>query len=792
MDTDGFALHLGHGVYLLADGSVVDKPPPAAVVSETESVLPFDAKTLRDTLGDVKKALDGIRASKDVQLALRVFAGVDDAKAFLGILAGISAVIGALAPVTAVVAAFMSVLTALDVFRSGPSDTEKMILERIDALRARSEALAQVINAKKLAEHRGAITDLTTESANIARLATSTAPPTQAEVDNAITRLSSVKQAATAAIGLLTDQATWQWPFNRPAYQTLEAINSKLVRPDGSGGWAPVRLPANDEVKTDHRLMAPMACYATSAFLASIRAVDPAHRSNGNHRDEITTLATKLRERARGLLEQGIARTHYTEADFSVTLMRWGKSPVLHPSESPWHVGAVDMRAYDDTFFRLNTSPDRPDQGRQYGALTWKWVPPRARLRRAPFQGEYAWVLENPAECAADANALAAQRYAELLAASGYYQLLQTAALCDSEAAEPSQSQTVRDQAVWLMSWQHEQEDREVSVRIPFTNQVISADAHQTTYSSRAIVSARTAGISRGIRAARYKVALRALDVTRPVEEDGSPAYLGYQNPRYRPANPGGPRNVLDLSLDPFSLVDEAYLVPEWTTSPLGSQIVQPARPVSLRAPTFSWWVPVPELDISDLVAGVGPMGELLRPKRFTLVPGSPAFDVPFFGLAWSPPSHAQEREVSTVPVQIDCALRWEGSDLWITLDARTQDRSFVVFVVIEEHFLHSGQVMHTAIAVPFAGSRVDVPESFFEREKKAWSAVGPAIRAAIPLHIPTLDDIRPPGPVDTWRVTQAVRDLVTGELTRLETDDPALLRRVTVEFPPASLRIPG
>jgi hypothetical protein len=70
--------------------------------------------------------------------------------------------------------------------------------------------------------------------------------------------------------------------------------------------------------------------------------------------------------------------------------------------------------------------------------------------------------------------------------------------------------------------------------------------------------------------------------------------------------------------------------------------------------------------------------------------------------------------------VTISYELRWLGDQLTVRLKGRPQDRSYVVFLVVEEKLLPSGQWLHTAYRFNSDGYMTFVPGLFFDKEREA------------------------------------------------------------------------
>jgi hypothetical protein len=76
-------------------------------------------------------------------------------------------------------------------------------------------------------------------------------------------------------------------------------------------------------------------------------------------------------------------------------------------------------------------------------------------------------------------------------------------------------------------------------------------------------------------------------------------------------------------------------------------------------------------------------------------------------------------RHVENRSVIVEWEYQWAGSELEVKLQGRSEDRNYVVYLVIEE-MLPSGAVLHSGLAVPMTGALTFVADRFFEQELEA------------------------------------------------------------------------
>ena len=208
-------------------------------------------------------------------------------------------------------------------------------------------------------------------------------------------------------------------------------------------------------------MMVPLATYTAESYLACIRGISPEYRTTGDFRDTLRGFAQKLDDLAQAMRERVLARTIYKREHFAPPWLvpfyevtpasgafLEGGPPTISPTCNRWPVGAIDLRYHDNLYFadflaQLHTSEFHGFPAKtKLGVLNIRWIPPA--ILEPDAYGNYK--ITNPDECAAAANAQSELDYADLLAVSGYPELLQLAALYRNEATEPPTSQTVQGQ----------------------------------------------------------------------------------------------------------------------------------------------------------------------------------------------------------------------------------------------------------------------------------------------------------------------------------------------------------
>jgi hypothetical protein len=456
--------------------------------------------------------------------------------------------------------------------------------------------------------------------------------------------------------------------------------------------------------------------------------------------------------------------------------------PVISPKCSRWPVGALDLLYHDDAFFREFL--DSLWKGEFFGwphetkhaGINLRWIPP-AKLEQAEFGN---WRITNPEECAAAANAQAGKDYADLLSVSGYTDLLQLAALFHHESTEPDRSQTVQPQKPFLYRDPQPSSPTTVSSDDIFLTGVITSNATREPQKCMASATVWTQPIKRP-RPVEYQVRLRTLHSLSGKNRWHETTYDQFQWAQYEqdPANPGFFR--LEITHAAAAL-DDALLLPGWRSSPRDAPLHTEGT-VNLKAHTFDWWIPVkwPFSAFGDFkviaaeLRGAGGFAatqladgasglslDLLRRNpslvetiagnqaRLANEGGAGATQIMSNGdllddsltykaglrdlipeLFWKNGDQdwdGQHRDVQEATIKVDYKLDWEADRLYVTLHNDPADRDYVVYLVLEEKFIGTGQIMHTALPIPVNGQLTYVPQKFFNDESAAMAKAAKAI----------------------------------------------------------------
>jgi hypothetical protein len=835
-----FSLNLGNGVYMDSNGALHNGPVPNVPTYQAPFTLPVDPKKIKDALTSVKDALSDI--SKKGFLHDK-WGKVDEIDKILDILAGIGKLAGYVAPVAAALGVLVDALKLFGVLKDEESGLEKKFDEFKLYMTTHVTALAKLMQSQYLETARSEIDALSkVVNAYAENLRDGAWDPTPEQLAFQHSTLITAHNEKLDGFGRGLAVGSWVADFARSDHTLIWPMLGLLlnvvpgVAKNASAdtpGTMPIAMPA-DGPNFDHRLMFPFASFAIGTYLACIRGISPEYRTTGEFRTELMGFAADLETLATTIRGSVLARTIYTADQFQQIFYDYDNSlripfkltgdsglvPVpdvpnirLKPGVSHWPVGAMDLRYHDDAYFSgflaalaasdaqawaSGTTSTAPTK---LGTMDIRWMPP-ARFMPGPFPHSYQ--IANREECAAAANAQSETDYADLLAMSGYPELMRLSALCRNEATEPSVSETVIPGKVKLYS--NPEPETEVTVQsnpVHFTGQIITATAKRAFQECMCKTKIKTQSVIR-LNPIRYRIVLRTLNSMAGQTGWRDTEYSDFQICTYEenlPDHPGFKR--LQISHG-SSEISAAPLIGDWTSSP--REPIHREGTVSMKATTFDWWVPTPPEpdgaahdDYVDHLTGmiIDPWQGHLEPIGD--VPDMILTDTGFGGrtdqgpsipeLAWqrpkSPPVDGQHRVVREETVHIRYTLDWNRDDLQVTAWNKFSERNYVIYLVVEEQMQSSSNVLHTAVPLPMDGLITRVPVKFFINEASAHAKTAKIIAGLIPKHIPKVGEIVPDDGGVAW-----IRpgDLLTPEgvervMTKLQTENPAFFDEVVTEF---------
>jgi len=766
MSSPTFMIHLGGGLYLDSQGNLHTGPSPGLPVYDLGFQLPIDPSKVHKALTSFKEAVNKALADEDFKSALQNF-GL--ATKLFPILSLVTKIAGFIAPVFFVASVVVDVLKLFGFLKDGPDKLEKLMQERFDELRSSVKAIDELIKVKDLRDVRDKLEGISNALRDYLGKLKNTYPDVDAlEADLRLNRTNHFN--ALNDYRKVFDPSTWLAQFDRAEHTRVwpfmeGVLFTHPVKPANARPGAPnppvVAMRPPDGNHFDHRLLVPMVLYAAETHLACIRGLVPEYRTVGDFREDLKTFSRQIETLAKGMREFVLARTIYRPVQFG-QLNHWevnddglGITPehllTVQQRRSRWSVGAMDLREHNDAFFAnfLDEMFRKEFFGytteTRHGHMNFRWMPP-AKLRRAgrDNDGKRLYQITNPDECADAANKQSEQDYADLLASSGYVELIQVATLLRHEATEPDRSQTVAAEAPRLL--RRSKPAHPVTVESSpraFTPVHITAQASREPQDCAATVRITTQSIKRA-EPVRYKIKLRTLDsiVSGQWLE---PSYDQYQWSRYEPdfSDPGFKRLVLFTSN--LALNDPLDRTLQLTEGSSPRETKRGGDVITMKAHTFDWWIPVrppytldapfskiehrlhrigwngPSLDNTPLAGNDASTRADFQPSSAIVT--APPVDPYIPGISWKGGAKdwdGERREPKETDITIKFSWTWEADRFTVELENLPSDRNYVVYVVVEELLVMSGQWLHTAVPVPITGQLTYVPQRFFDDERRA------------------------------------------------------------------------
>ena len=170
---------------------------------------------------------------------------------------------------------------------------------------------------------------------------------------------------------------------------------------------------------------------------------------------------------------------------------------------------------------------------------------------------------------------------------------------------------------------------------------------------------------------------------------------------------------------------------------------------IEMKAHTFDWWIPIkppfsltvdPEKTFAKLRSKgwTGPLkttvtldGSIKKvPMAYNMELNSDTIQDNIFLPVFNGEQNweGEHRDVSEATVKIEYKFEWNSDQLNISLTNRSTDRNYIVYIVLEEKMIYSGQILHSAFPVAVNGQLTYVPQKFFDDERKAWEKLAKAI----------------------------------------------------------------
>jgi hypothetical protein len=775
MPLPDFEIHLGGGVYIDSAGNVRRgaQPTQDVPVYSPPFALPVDPAKLKDSVSSVEKALKGFTSDPDVRAKFERFGY---ASKILDVLAGAAAIASVIAPVLSVAAFAVSILKMFGLFKGGPTAFEASVQRSLETLQDSYRIVFDGNNQLMVEQNKAYLSDAW-KIVEGYYLLLKNGNPSIEQAQRLFDDMNSRVLGTGPAVDVLLGQLVWSTIFDRNSH-TLWAFHQNQMTTLSGPSSTPAKayFPPDERPAFDHRMMLPIVIFAANAYLACLRGAHPEYRSTGEFAPRLRAMADKLDDLAESMRSFGLGRLVYRPEDFrqvssgDLNLMKLGDRWIplgVKRTCAAWPVGALDLRYHDDAFFagflaglvRAEiTSQPHPTK---MAGIDFRWAPPARIESQRELDGKPGFPpatfrILNPEECAAAANAISENEYADLLSVSGYLELLRVAALVRNEATEPRTSQTVAVRQVATYRDPQPPETVEISSGGRGWVEKTVGRARRVPQKSAVDITVSTQPVKRPW-PIQYKVYLRALNhdaISSWTEREYADYCYAAYNATKRPSSSGGTYTDQNLTIQKFDgLMLDERLIASGTSS---FERAVEEREIDLKVDTFDWWIPelTPSFQISpadlaaatsglnwfDTTAGppaAGPDG--VRPELLTAIGSwsqagvlaSTLNDLRFIGWqngdkTWD----GQKREARRLTARIKYRLAWQGDRLRLQLETRPEDRNFTVFLVIEELLPSTGSLLHTAIPISANGSLTYVPQEFFEREAKAIAAGGKAIAA--------------------------------------------------------------
>ncbi len=771
MSTTAFAIRLGSGFYVDCDGVTYQRRPSAQVIYDFPFKIPIEPSKIEQALTGTKDKLLKFTSNSAGTIEEFKKAGLLLDVQTIAIIAEIGKIAGAMASIVGVAAMAVDLLRVLGFFKSG-NDGNTLLLEKclneIEDVKRTQRNQAYIDNLQKASNAISAIKSLFLETrTHVEKL--NGGNYSVRELKESSEKLRTVYNGkwGPGGIDTLFEEPTWYTTFdqdtNRLVWPTVAHVLYTLPE-SGTDSRIPALFPVQGGTFFNHDVMMRAALWAAETVLASFRAIQPRHRTTRDFAEHLLDMAKSIEGLAQVARKSGLARTIYRREDFVWDEGVWEglqgyevldpdptfpeEMLMISPICSRWPVGAIDLCRHNDPFFRdfllslrRRTWPFGWEHfppltgSSKFGHMDFRWLPP-ARLQRKRFDHlryslgpAWGYVILNPEECAAAANEQAELDYANLIAGSGYLELVRVAALLRTESLEPNSSQTVDIKP--LSQSYDAMPSITVSVESapnPLLPNPITSVAKRQPRFCRAEVMVRISPIPMD-RPLPYKIFLRSLRSITGRADWRDPLYSEYYKALYKEvsANKGDlevSSPVLSITTDRGSLIGEHLI----TSGSNPAEVVEVAGEVDLRAHTFDWWIPVESPyslteDSAVTTANLSSLGSSAStvigsyPSRRS--PAPQVIRDPVWKNAeqnWS----GEKREVMDTTVLVKYRLGWYPDGLSVYIENRPVDRNYVVFLVLEETMPGSSNILQTAIQIPVNGQLTYVPKQFFEDENKA------------------------------------------------------------------------
>ncbi len=753
---DGFAVHLGGGVYLDSSGNIVFGAPTKAQIYQPPGGFKLDTKKIQDAFKDLSDILPRDDDGKKKWTQWGVPSGIVD---FLSKIAGAA---GIVATAISVYVWAIGVLITLMNVMSADDGMSPELGRALLSIKSQLQGVEEINRATNMiAMHAQFDGNIDTVSGLLNRLIVEN--PTGVARAQIFRQMRDVVDQLAVPLSNLRDQE-WATTYDPDQYKGRAFASTLLVFEKSDGTLPGVPMQAPNVTVFDYRLGVPMLLYGATAFTSLVQIAMPWFRSAGMYAGQLRKTADAIDRFVLRMQDECLSRTQYT-ASIVLQQETWpiydlatpgggGPRPFPPVGDITYAVGAFDLVVYNDAFLvdRFVAEFQAKQATGPRGLFNYNWTPPSGTLE----------------DIAAAANEQSEQDYANLQIATGMFRLISTAAWLRFLSTPPTQSQTISGFAADSRTLVDEAPTTATSPPILF-HDVVKHAATLKRYNARNRIRITTqeAGY---VPAFRYKVLLRTVNSVFGKEGWRNRNYVGDVWQADYESTATDPRcRRLKTNFQQGLILSEIVLY----DGPAPSQpYTLPITHASMQAATFDWYLPVVSprsryLDTVDTAIqtarvasnGVGkqtigtggvsihlmgdhslapePMHIMSNPSPLVTRTVDDLVDIiASIGISDVALDKAERRHVKIETVDFDWQLNWAGDQLEVRLFGKPGSRPFQCYVVVEET-VYSGETapdnlanvlgdsqlverIHTPFVAELVNQIVFVPEEFFVEERKA------------------------------------------------------------------------
>jgi hypothetical protein len=786
-----FSVRMASHIYLDSNGNIHGQPVKGVPTYVTDSGdLPFKPEDLEEAEKAFKGAAEKIQNLTDPKsrdnLTLR-WLGINGG--MLSFVKGMGELCAGIASAIPYVGAAIAFLKMFGVF----SDGKDPLVETLKAEFAQTNQLITGFQKRWLESHMlslqtGVLGQVGKTESFVKKLHQyAEIPPTNEEwatLSNERNFLRDQEPNTAGDLLLILDPAHWtSYVEGRKRGEETTAGNP----------WRPLnlyRLPTHSDSPTfsdatpehvgtvempDHRAMVYIVPSLVQAYLLQLKSLLPEHRSVGRSKGNIRKLAIAV-ETLANLTRNNIVRTHFFPSDF-MGEYRTDEIPLVSgfvvPPQSTVSVGSWDLVSpWPPNNLLAAHEAEQVAEGKTVDlerVIYNRPVPSKRVLARWEYKGvsaakEGIWEYPDPDRIAKELNKEAALRYANLLALSGYPQLMQLAGLLRHLYTEPASSEIVAGR--FQPSWKN---GEGISVEIksrPLTpypqligyGQLVPQEMKvKCRFSMQSPFRSITDPVN-------FRVWFRTLPAEPGGEETSYQSHYSTEIEKEPPTD--DTRAPFDRITFRYSGCLDEHLVVEGRSQ--REPVPLESSSITLEADTFDIWVPgydgaggsveEDEREAASLASiresvglgvaeGIGRKSDLID-----LIQGEPARAMNDWGFDSVSQLTGERRNRKSKRESVDFTSSgvWDGPILELELSFPAGCRNFDLYLVVEESvgWGPDSPTRHTPFKIPVSGQMTYVPQEFLAEEanqlKKSRSFWAESIRK--------YSESRRPSPRDPFR----------------------------------------